>query len=82
MDNKKVQRNLFAVPLQNELKRNVAHFTTYVQTRLAANQVVPRFENVLHKLESTLLFATKSLHFARFTSPRQTCLAASDANPV
>ena len=39
MDNKNVQRNLFAALLQNELKSNVEHFTTYVQTCLAANEV-------------------------------------------
>ena len=82
MDNKNVQRNLFAALLQNELKSNVDHFTTYVQTCLAANEVAANCENVLQKLESTLLFATKSVHVARFTSSRQTCLAASDANPV
>ena len=59
MDNKNVQRNLFAALLQNELKSNVEHFTTYVQTCLAANEVAAGCENLLQKLESTFTFCNK-----------------------
>ena len=34
------------------------------------------------KQRVVLLFGTKSVHVARFTDPRQTCLAESDVNPV
>ena len=65
MDNKNVQHNLFAALLQNELKSNVEHFTTYVQTCLAANEVAAGCENVLQKLESTFPFCKKNLYILR-----------------
>ena len=34
------------------------------------------------KVRVVLLFATKSVHVARFTSPGQTCFAASDETSV
>ena len=70
MDNKNVQRNLFAALLQNELKSKVAHFTTYVQTCLAANEVAAGCENVLQKLESTFTFYNKIFTFWAFYQPK------------
>ena len=70
MDNKNVQRNLFAALLQNELKSKVAHFTTYVQTCLAANEVAAGCENVLQKLESTFTFYNKIFTFCAFYQPK------------
>ena len=37
---------------------------------------------MLQKVESSSTFATKSVHVARFTGPRQTCFATSDVTPV
>ena len=48
----------------------------------ATNQVVTGCENLLQKVESSSTFATKSVHVARFTGPRQTCFATSDVTPV
>ena len=70
MDNKIVQRNLFAALLQNELKSNVEHFTTYVQTCLAANEVATDCENVLQKLESIFTFCNKIFTFCTFYQPK------------
>ena len=70
MDNKNVQRNLFAALLQNELKSNVEHFTTYVQTCLAANEVATDCENVLQKLESIFTFCNKIFTFCTFYQPK------------
>ena len=57
--------------LQNELKSDVARFTTHVQTCLATNQDVAGCENLLQKVERSSTFATHSVHFARFSGPRQ-----------
>ena len=34
------------------------------------------------KWRKVLLFATKSVHVARFTGPSRTCFAASDVTPL
>ena len=68
----------FAILLPNELKSGVARFTTNVQTYLATNQVVADCGSSCKMLRVVLLFATNSVDFARFTGPRQTCMAASD----
>ena len=70
MDNKNVQHNLFAALLQNELKSNVEHFTTYVQTCLAANEVAAGCENLLQKLESTFTFCNKICTCCAFYQPK------------
>jgi len=46
------------------------------------NQVVAGRERLLQKVESSSTFATAPVRGARFTGPRQTCLAASDETPV
>ena len=51
--------------LQNELKSDVARFTTHVQTCLATNQVVAGCENLLQKVESSSTFCNKPLHMLR-----------------
>ena len=58
------------IMLQNELNNNTAHFTTHNQTCLATNQAVAGCKKVLQEVD--LFFVTKSVHVARFTSPRQT----------
>ena len=50
--------------LQNELKSDVARFTSRVQTFLATNQVVPGCEKLLQKAESGTFFARKFVHVA------------------
>ena len=39
-------------------------------------------EKLLQRIDSSSTFATKSLHVARFTRPRQTCFAASDVTSL
>ena len=63
---------------KNELNSDSAQ----VQTCLATNQVFAGCEKLLQNVESSSIFATKSVHVARFTDPRQTCFAASDVTPV
>ena len=70
MDNKNVQRNLFAALLQNELKSSVENFTTYVQTCLAANEVAAGCENLLQKQESTFTFCNKICTCCAFYQPK------------
>ena len=70
MDNKNVQRNLFAALLQNELKSNVEHFTTYVQTCLAANEVAAGCENLLQKLDITFTLCNKIYTCRAFYQPK------------
>ena len=50
------------------LRNDGSRFTADFETCLGTNQV--------------LLFATKPVHVARFTVPRQTCFAASEVTPV
>ena len=74
----------FATLLQNKLKSRVVHFAALFQSCLPTNQVVTVCEELLQKVESTVvvLFATKSLLVACFTGPRQTFFAANDIPPV
>ena len=68
--------------LQNELKSDVARFTTHESNCLATNQVVTGCESCCGEQKVVLLFVTKSVNVARFIDPRQSCLAASDLTPV
>ena len=64
---------------------HVARFTTnHIQTCLTKYQVAAGCKNLLQKVQSssTSKIATKSIHVARFTGPRQTCSAARDVTPV
>ena len=77
--------NLFytiAALRQNELKSDVARFTTTNQTCLATIQVVVGCEKFLQNVESGSTFWIKSVHVVRFTGTRQTCFAASDVTTV
>ena len=61
--------------MPNELNSVIAHFDFITTT----NQTSHGKSGCCGKV---LLFPTKSVHVARFTSPRQTCFAASDVFPV
>ena len=52
------------------------------QTCLAINQLVAGCEEMLQRSHCNSTFATKSVHVARCTDPRQTCLVARGVTPV
>ena len=60
----------FTAFLQNELKSDVARFTTHIQTCLATNQVVAGCENLLQKVESSSTFWNKTYTCCAFYRPR------------
>ena len=73
--------NLFyiiAALRQNELKSDVARFTTTNQTCLATIQVVVGCEKFLQNVESGSTFWNKISTGSAFTGTRQTCFAARD----
>ena len=52
------------------------------QTSLATNQLVAGCEKLLQRRDCNSTFATQSVHVARFTDPRQTCLVARGVTSV
>ena len=52
------------------------------QTCLATNQLVAGCEKLLQRRDCNSTFAAQSVHVARFTDPRQTCLVARGVTPV
>ena len=61
-----------ALLLQNELKSDVARFTSRVQTFLATNQVVPGCEKLLQKAESGT-FLLENLYMLRLPKANLFC---------
>ena len=60
----------FAAMHQNELKSDVARFTTHIQTCLAANQVAAGCEKLLQKVESSSTFCNKTCTCCALYRPR------------
>ena len=72
----------FAAQHQNELKIDVARFTTHIQTCLAANQVAAGCEKLLQKVESSSTFSNKTRTCCALYRPRPKLFSASDVTPV
>ena len=67
--------------MQKELNSDVARFATHI--KLVLQQISLLLAKICcRKYRLVLLFATKSVHFVGFTSPRKTCLAKSEETSV
>ena len=68
--------------MQKELNSGVARFATHIKLVLQQISLLLVTKICCRKYRLVLLFATKSVHFTRFTSPRQTCFAKSEETSV
>ena len=68
--------------MQKELNSGVARFATHIKLVLQQISFMLVTKICCRKYRLVLLFATKSVHFTRFTSPRQTCFAKSEETSV
>ena len=82
MKNRQQKRaTCFAALLQNELKSDVARFTSHVQTCPVTNHLVSGSEIVLQKVESSCTFFNKICACSAFYRANA-CFAVSDVTPA